>query len=79
MIQAFLTIEEAAERLKDRGYTYELIQVAVAAGRIPYHVRNLAILIPFPEADPCFPPVLEEKGPEPEKPAPKKATKKPKA
>ena len=83
MIQTFLTIDEAAERLKDRGYTYEVIQAAVAAGRIPWHVRDMVMVIPFPEADAFFPPIFAEKAPEPEKPAaepvktePKKAPKK---
>ena len=83
MIQTFLTLEEAAEKLKDRGYTYELIQAAVAAGRIPYHIRDLTIYIPFPEADEHFPPVFPEPAPElPAEPesrkAPKRAIKKPK-
>ena len=78
MIQDYLTIDEAAERLKDRGYTYELIQAAVAAGRIPYRIQNLVILIPFPEADQFFPPIPEEKATE-QKAASKKAVKKSKA
>ena len=69
MIQTFLTVKEAAEKLKDRGYTHELIQAAVAAGRIPYHVRDKAVLIPFPEADRFFPPVVTPKPAESEAPA----------
>lgn len=71
MIQTFLTVKEAAEKLKDRGYTHELIQAAVAAGRIPYHVRDKAVLIPFPEADRFFPPVVTPKPAESEAPAAK--------
>ncbi len=80
MIQEFLTLDQAAERLKDRGYTEELVQAAVAAGRVPYHIRNLVIVIPFPAADSYFPPVLKPKAPEPaQKATPKKAVKKSKA
>ena len=84
MIQTFLTIDEAAERLKDRGYTYESVQALAAEGKVPWHVRDMVMVIPFPEADPFFPPIVAEKPadpPEIEKPktAPKGTAKKSRA
>ncbi len=57
MLQEFLTIDETAERLKDRGYDDETVQAVVAKGGCPFHVRDMVILIPFPEADESFPPL----------------------
>ena len=58
MIQTFLTIDEAAERLKDRGYTYEIIQALAAEGKVPWHVRDMVMVIPFPEAEQYLPPIV---------------------
>lgn len=57
MIQEFLTIEEAAKRLEARGYTPKKVLSLVTAKQVPHHVRGGKVLIPFPEADPCFPPL----------------------
>jgi hypothetical protein len=65
MIQTFLTIDEAAEKLKDRGYTYEIIQALAAEGKVPWHVRDMVMVIPFPEADPFFPLIVAEKPTDP--------------
>ena len=55
MIEKFLTIKEAAERLKDQGYTEAIVEAYVRHKKIPFHVREGVTLIPFPEAEPFFP------------------------
>lgn len=55
MIQKFLTIREAAERLKDQGYTEKIVEAYVQQKKVPFHVREGVTLIPFPEAEPFFP------------------------
>jgi hypothetical protein len=55
MIEKFLTIKEAAERLKDQGYTEKIVEAYVRHKKVPYHFRDGAYLIPFPEAEPFFP------------------------
>lgn len=60
MIQDFLTIEGAAKRLEGRGYTPKKVLSLVTAKQVPHHVREGKVLIPFPEADPYFPPLAVE-------------------
>jgi hypothetical protein len=55
MEEKFLTIDELAEVLKDRGYDYRITQAWVAAGRCPYEIRNMVMVVPWPRADKCFP------------------------
>lgn len=55
MEEQFLTIKEAAERLKDQGYNEGIVEAYVRHGGIPHHVRDGVTLIPFPEAEPFFP------------------------
>ncbi len=67
MIQEFLTIEEAAKKLEPRGYTAKKVLALVTAKKVPHHVRGGKTYIPFPEADPCFPPIAAEPPADPEK------------
>lgn len=55
MLEKFLTIKEAAERLKDQGYTEKIVEAYVRHKKVPFHVREGITLIPFPEAEPFFP------------------------
>lgn len=55
MEDRFLTIDQVAEILKDKGYDRDIVQKYVAAGKVPYSVMNYEILIPWPETEPCFP------------------------
>lgn len=55
MIEKFLTIKEAAERLKGQGYNEKIVEAYVRHKKVPYHVREGVTLIPFPEAEPFFP------------------------
>ena len=55
MLEIFLTIKEAAERLKDQGYTEKIVEAYVRHKKVPFHVREGVTLIPFPEAEPFFP------------------------
>jgi len=61
MIEKFLTIKEAAERLKDQGYTEKIVEAYVRHKKVPYHVRGGVTLIPFPEAEPFFPRLFSDK------------------
>jgi len=61
MIEKFLTIKEAAERLKDQGYTEKIVEAYVRHKKVPFHVREGITLIPFPEAEPFFPRLFSDK------------------
>ena len=61
MVEKFLTIKEAAERLKDQGYTEKIVEAYVRHKKVPYHVREGVTLIPFPEAEPFFPRLFSDK------------------
>ena len=61
MLEKFLTIKEAAERLKDKGYTEKIVEAYVRHKKVPFHFRDGVTLIPFPEAEPCFPKLFSDK------------------
>lgn len=60
MEEQFLTIKEAAERLKDQGYTEGIVEAYVRHGKVPAHFRDGVTLIPFPEAEPFFPKLFSD-------------------